>query len=263
MGSGPGGCALSGGENPGLAELRGKVALACRILAREGLVRDITGHVSARIPGTDEMLIRCRGEDEYGLAFTSTGQIRRLDFDGRGPGLGDEHVAPLELPIHGQVYKARADVGAVVHAHPTATLLCGLAGVELRPVFGAYDPYAMEVAAEGVPVFPKPVLIDGPEIAAELLAALGSGNVCLMRGHGITVLGETVERATIRALKLEALARIAWELSRAGHTAPDIAADEIASFRRGPGGVIPGGEQWLWRHYARLADGPPGGSPGP
>lgn len=226
-------------------------------------MRDITGHVSARIPGTDEMLIRCRGEDEYGLAFTSEGQVRRLDFDGRGAGLGAGHVAPLELPIHGEVYKARPEVGAVVHAHPTAALLCGLAGVELRPVFGAYDPYAMEVAAAGVPVFLKPVLIDGPEIAAELLASLGTGNVCLMRGHGITVLGETVERATIRALNLEALARVAWELARGGQTVPDLTSEEIVSFRRGPGGIIPGGEQWLWRHYARLADGPPVSSPGP
>src|SRR5262249_20887483 len=53
------------------AELRAKVALACRILAVAGLVKEITGHVSARISGADEMLIRCRGEDEYGLRWTS------------------------------------------------------------------------------------------------------------------------------------------------------------------------------------------------
>ena len=102
-----------------LDELARDVALACRILARQGLVREIIGHVSARIPGTDEMFIRCRGEDEYGLAFTSEEQIRRVDFDGQGGGLGERHVTPLELPIHGETYRARPDVGAVVHGDAT------------------------------------------------------------------------------------------------------------------------------------------------
>lgn len=238
------------------AELRGKVALACRILAVAGLVKEITGHVSARIPDTPEMLIRCRGEDEYGLRFTSEAQIRRLDCSGGGPGLGERHVAPLELPIHGETYRTRANVGAVVHAHPPAALLCGLAGVALRPVFGAFDPEALELAAGGVPVFARAVLIDRPELAADLLRTMGSAPVCLMRGHGITVVGRTVEEATVRAIKLEVLARVTWQLAAAGHTVADLPAEEIESFTRrsADGSVIPGGIGWLWRHYARLAD---------
>ncbi len=238
------------------AELRGTVALACRILAAAGLVKEITGHVSARIPDTAEMMIRCRGEDEYGLRFTSEVQIRRLDFSGLGPGLGERHVAPLELPIHGETYRTHAGVGAVVHAHPPAALLCGLAGVALRPVFGAFDPEALELAAGGVPVYPRAVLIDRAELAAELLGAMGSAPACLMRGHGITVVGRTVEEATVRAIKLETLARVTWQLAAAGRTVADVPADEIESFtRRSAGGsVIPGGVQYLWRHYARLAE---------
>lgn len=214
-------------------------------------MRDITGHVSARLPGSDEMLLRCRGEDEYGLSFTTASQVRRLGFGGEGSGLGKKHVKPLELPIHGETYRARPEVGAVVHAHPTATLLCGLAGIELRPIFGAYDPYATGVAAAGVPVFPKAVLIDSPELGAELLQAMGGHDACLMRGHGVTVVGATVEQATIRALKLEALAQVTWQLASAGKTVPDLPSDELAAFA-GAGGPIPGGERWLWRHYVRL-----------
>jgi ribulose-5-phosphate 4-epimerase/fuculose-1-phosphate aldolase len=229
-----------------------KVALSCRILAHFGLVRDIIGHVSARVPGSDEMLLRCRGEDEYGLAFAMPRQVRRVDFSGVGPGVGKRHTVPLELPIHGETYRARAEVGAVVHAHPKWALLCGLAGVPLRPIVGAFDPYAAELGIAGVPVFPKSNLIDGPGIAAELLTTLGDGDACIMRGHGITVVGATVEQATIRAIKLEALAEITWRLAAAGQDVADLAPEERAAFAPRPGGMIPGGERWLWRHYVRL-----------
>lgn len=244
-------------SNPGAegeAALAEMVALACRILARAGLVREIIGHVSARLPGTEEMLIRCRGEDEYGLAFTSASQVRRLDFSGGGAGLGGQHTAPLELPIHGEIYRARPGVGAVVHAHPPMALLCGLAGLELKPVFGAYDPDALELAAAGIPLFPRSILIDTPALGAELAATLGDRNACLMRGHGITTVGRNIEQATLRAIKLETLATVTWQLHAAGAVVPKLPEEEIASFTRrsGGAGVIPGGEQWLWRHYARL-----------
>jgi ribulose-5-phosphate 4-epimerase/fuculose-1-phosphate aldolase len=235
--------------------LRVNVARACRILAQQGLVREIIGHVSARISGTDEMFIRCRGADEYGLAFTSVEQVRRVDFSGGGPGVGGQHVTPLELPIHGEILRARPDIGAVVHAHPPFALLCGLADLPLRPIFGAYDPDAMELVASGIPVFPRSILIDNPALGQELNAVLGPANACLMRGHGITVVGATVEQATIRAIKLEAMAKVTWELASAGRVPDPIPADEIASFtRRSQGGVIPGGERWLWRHYVRLLE---------
>ena len=239
----------------GESQLRSDVALACRILAVAGLVKEITGHVSARIPGSEEMFIRCRGEDEFGLRYTSESQVRRLDFAGGGPGLGTQHVAPLELPIHGEAYRRHPTVGAVVHAHPPMALLCGLAGLEFRPIFGAFDPEALELAASGVPTFPKAILIDTPELAGQLFDAMDEAPACLMRGHGITVVGATVIQATIRAIKLESLARVTWQLASAGVKVANLPTDEIENFtRRSQGGSgIPRGIEWLWRHYARLA----------
>ena len=60
------------------------MALSCRVLAMMGLVKELTGHVSARIPGADEMFLRCRGVDEYGLPFTSVNAVQQVDFDGSG-----------------------------------------------------------------------------------------------------------------------------------------------------------------------------------
>ena len=74
-----------------------KVATASRILGMLGLVRESTGHVSARIPGTDEMWVRCRGGDENGLVFTGLHNVRRTDFDGEGPGMGQEADAKARL----------------------------------------------------------------------------------------------------------------------------------------------------------------------
>ena len=93
-------------------ELREKVAVSCRILAMEGLVDGIVGHVSARIADVDEMWIRCRSPEEEGVRYTTVDAIRRVDFDGKGPHKGEHYQVPNELPIHGEIYKRRPEVAA-------------------------------------------------------------------------------------------------------------------------------------------------------
>ena len=163
-----------------LEELRSKVALSCRILAMMGLVKEITGHVSARIPDSDQMFIRCRGVDEYGLPFTTTEAVQQVDFDGDGPNASRfgrmrevNYEVPAEFPIHGEILRARPEVNCVIHAHPPGILLCGIADVELRPIFGAFDPDAMLLAEQGIPIFPSSRLITSSEIAAPLVTVMG------------------------------------------------------------------------------------------
>ena len=88
-------------------ELREKIAVSCRILAMEGLVDEILGHVSARIADTAEMWIRCRSPEEEGVRYTTVDAIRRVDFDGTGPHKGKQYQVPNELSIHGEIYKKR------------------------------------------------------------------------------------------------------------------------------------------------------------
>lgn len=228
-----------------------------RILGMHGLVREITGHVSARIPGTNEMFIRCRGGNERGLLYTDIQQIRRLDFNGQGPGLGEGYMAPFELPIHGEMYKARPEVQAVVHAHPYAAVMCGILGLEFRPIFGAFDPGGLSIAAQGLPVYPRSILISRPELGTDLVAAMGHRDCCLMKGHGITAVGPSVEAATILALRLENLARMILEIAHLGREAPSISPEDLQAFgylgagaARGPG--IPRGEEWVWSHYVQV-----------
>lgn len=214
----------------------------------EGLVEGILGHVSARIPDGDEMWIRCRSREEEGVRYTEIDAVRRVDFDGTGPLLGKEYQVPNELPIHGEIYKRRPEVGCVVHAHPPDALVCGIAGLEFRPVFGAFNIPAMRMALEGVPIFPRSYLITRPELAAPMIDIMGERNICLMKGHGITVTGKTVEEATVRALNFNVLARVTLQLAQTGRKAAEIVPEDI---RELPDLGSTFNDQWVWRHYVR------------
>jgi ribulose-5-phosphate 4-epimerase/fuculose-1-phosphate aldolase len=202
------------------------VALACRVLAHQGLAEDILGHVSVR-DGHDGLLVRCRGPRERGLLFTQRTDVHRVPLEGE-PALGGSYRAPNELPIHREVLRARPDVVAVVHAHPPAVVAADLAGLELRPIVGAYNIPAMRMASEGVPVFPRGVLISSAELGQQVARTLGDRPVCLLRGHGIVTTGSTVQQAVVRALNIDALARITLEASRFGPVA-ELDPEDVAA----------------------------------
>jgi ribulose-5-phosphate 4-epimerase/fuculose-1-phosphate aldolase len=234
-----------------LREIRRVVALSCRILAMEGLVEGILGHVSARVPGSSEMLIRCRGEEEHGIFFTREPDIRRVDFDGQGPDLGDSYEVPKEFPIHGEIYKARPEVGCVIHAHPPAALVCGIADLKFRPVFGAFNIPAMRMALEGIPVFPRSLLITRPELAALMMDSMGTKDICLMKGHGITVTGGTVEEATVRALNFNVLARVTLQVALTGKQVADIPQEDVAEL---PDLGSTFNDKWVFRYHAKMIE---------
>ena len=234
-----------------LPELRRTVAVACRILANAGLAEDILGHVSVRV-GREKMLVRCRGPREEGLLFTLDRDVHPVDLDGRGD-LPAGWAVPNELPIHGELLRARPEIDAVVHCHPPAVLVAGVEDVPLRPVFGAYHIPAARLALDGVPVYPRAVLVRRPELGRELVEAMGSSTVCVMRGHGITSVGSgphAVEQAVVRALTLDVLARVSVERARLGARAPDLTPEDVAEL---PDLGSSFNDLNVWRHHvARL-----------
>jgi ribulose-5-phosphate 4-epimerase/fuculose-1-phosphate aldolase len=234
-----------------LERLRRTVALACRILANTGLAEDILGHVSVRV-GHDTMLVRCRGMKEQGLLFTLETDIRLVDLDGRGETV-DGWTVPTELPIHAELLRARPDVDSVVHCHPPSVLVAGLADVALRPVFGAFNIPAARLALDGVPVYPRSVLVRRPELGRELVQAMGPAPVCVLRGHGIVTVGSgehAIEQAVARALNLDVLARVNIERERLGGRGTDLTPDDIAEL---PDLGASFNDLLIWRHHlARL-----------
>ena len=154
-----------------LAPLRALVAEACRVLAARGLADGYLGHVSLRV---DErrLLVRCRGPQERGLAFTTDADVRLVDLDGQAgaPGeLDGGYAPPNELPLHTEVLRTRPDVAAVVHAHPPDVVAADLAGIAIRPIVGAFDIPATRLAAGGVPVYPRGVLVRDRRLAKEMV----------------------------------------------------------------------------------------------
>jgi len=123
-----------------IEDMRAELALSCRILADTGCVREITGHVSARIPGTDDILVRCRPLQDPGVSFTTPDDILRVGLDATNDDLPPSHRLPGEFAIHTALYRARADIGAVVHGHPRASLLCGVLAQTPEQLRGALWP---------------------------------------------------------------------------------------------------------------------------
>lgn len=213
-----------------LSSLRELVAGACRVLAGRGLADGILGHVSVRVDA-QRLLVRCRGPEEKGLGYTTPRDIRLLDLDGQpgAPGeLDGGYHAPNELPLHTEVLRTRTDVDAVVHAHPPEVVTADLAGIPIRPIVGAFDIPGSRLAAAGVPVYTRGVLIRTKALASEMVLAMGDRPVVLLRGHGLTSAAPTVEQAVLQAISVDHLARMSTRVVAAGGMLRDLPEEDIA-----------------------------------
>jgi ribulose-5-phosphate 4-epimerase/fuculose-1-phosphate aldolase len=245
---------------PEIVDLRRRVAQACRVLGRLELTKAATGHISARVPGTDRILIRARGPDELGVRYTTDEQVIEIDLDGRPAG---EHAkglaAPIEVFIHTELYRSRPEVHAVVHMHPPTVVLFTICDKPLLPIYGAFDPASAQLALDGIPTFDSSVLIQTAELGAQLAQAMDQAKVCLMRGHGITTAGPSVEEAALLAIQLNELATMNYQAHLLGDPRPISAPDQAAmrSMKPGPSDSVAGDPPRgrlaaLWRYYCAV-----------
>jgi HCOMODA/2-hydroxy-3-carboxy-muconic semialdehyde decarboxylase len=175
--------------NPGLVD---KLVAANRILYRQGVV-DGFGHVSVRHDASPDHFLLARNMAP-GLVWAQ--DIVTFDLDGAALDAAGRRVY-LERFIHGEIYRARPDVQAVVHSHSPSVihmsgfLAEGSALFEIRDVAGDTD-----------------MLVSNGPLGVALAVALGSRSAVLMRGHGSTVVGATLEQAVYRAIYAEVNARL-------------------------------------------------------
>ena len=202
---------------------RALVAQGCRVAAARGLVDGVLGHVSLRVDD-DRLLIRCRSDTDTGVAFTRPSDIRLIGFDGSAAADGelDGYRVPNELPIHVETLLADSRHRAVAHLHPPAVVAADLAGIAIRPIYGAYDIPGARLARDGVPVYERALLIRNAALGKEMVAAMRGRPVVICRGHGITSAAATVPQAVLQAISLDALARMSLRVRVAGGTLREI-----------------------------------------
>jgi ribulose-5-phosphate 4-epimerase/fuculose-1-phosphate aldolase len=182
-----------------LKELKEKLAFSCNILAYEGHWDNILGHVSARIPGQERILMK---PHSFGFEEIRSEHIIEVDFDGNK--VAGKYERHSEVFIHTEIFKARSDVHCVVHSHPPHAVALGSLRQPLRPIS-----HEGNIFYEGLPLFDlTTALIRTPELGVEVAKSLGKCRGLLMKNHGSTVVGESIEVATLYAIFLEKAARI-------------------------------------------------------
>jgi 3,4-dihydroxyphthalate decarboxylase len=235
-----------------LTGLREEIADACRVLAGRGLAEGYLGHISLRID-ENRLLVRCRGPQERGLAWTTAEDIHMVTMDGK-PGTEGEldgWAPPNELPLHTEVMRRHPEGTAVVHAHPPAVVAADLAGLRIRPIVGAFDMPGTKLAAGGVPVYPRGVLVRNARLAAEMVDAMADRPVVLLRGHGLTSASTTVAQAVLQAISVDQIARLSLAVVTAGGQLRDLPEADLAELPDLGGGF---NVATAWRHeLARLA----------
>jgi ribulose-5-phosphate 4-epimerase/fuculose-1-phosphate aldolase len=237
-----------------ISKLRELVAQSCRILGKLNLTKEPSGHVSARVPGENAVLVKARGPEESGLRFVSRRDIITVDFDGKKLAGDDGLESPQEVFIHTWLYKTRPDVQCVVHVHPLTVVLFTICNKPLMPLFGAYDPSGLLLAMEGLANYPRSITVSNDRLGEEFSRAMGQKRACLMRGHGITSAGPDVEEATLTAIKLNELAEVNYRASLLG-TPESIPQDDIDTII----GSARASKQSVhtksgWRYYCKLLD---------
>jgi HCOMODA/2-hydroxy-3-carboxy-muconic semialdehyde decarboxylase len=190
------------------------LVLANRILADQGVV-DAFGHVSARHDKNPQRFLLSRN---LSPGQVTADDIMEYELDGT-PVDPKGRASYLERFIHGSIYKARPDVGAVVHSHSPGVIPFSVSKTPLRPIYhmagfllGGAPIYEIREGYGGA----TDMLIRDSNMGAALAKSLGPNTVALMRGHGSVAVGPNVRLAVMHAVYTEANARLQSEAMRLG-----------------------------------------------
>jgi HCOMODA/2-hydroxy-3-carboxy-muconic semialdehyde decarboxylase len=187
-----------------MKELEDLVA-ANRVLAEYGVI-DAYGHVSLRSP---------RDPNRYYLARAIAPervQVEDLiEYDLDSKPLDDRgRESVRERFIHGEIFRSRPEVMAVVHNHSPSVIPFSVTGVPMRAIF-----HMAAFIGDGLPNFEirdvqkgTDLLVKTPPLGKALAKTLGAKPAALMRGHGAVVVGENLPRAVGRSVYLELSARM-------------------------------------------------------
>jgi len=184
-------------EKPSSALLQDLVA-ANRILYAQKIV-DGLGHVSVRHDKNPNLYVLAA---ERAPGLVSRRDLAIYDLDSKAQTLRDRRPYN-ERFIHGEIYKARPDVQSIVHCHtPSLIPFAVCTQVDLKPLY-----HMSGFLGRGVSRFDirdvagmTNLLVSTPALGKSLAQSLGDKEIVLMRGHGATMVGETVRHSVYRAI---------------------------------------------------------------
>jgi ribulose-5-phosphate 4-epimerase/fuculose-1-phosphate aldolase len=221
-----------------ISKLFEEIVTANRILAHEGIV-DGYGHVSVRHP---------ERPDRFFMSCARTPQCIEVE-DILEYSLDSAPIHPRgkssyrERFIHGALYEARPDVGAVVHSHSHSVIPFGVGGERIRPMSSAYALIGAEV-----PIWDArehfgdtDLLVSDAKMGRDLARVLGAGSCALMRGHGSVVAEASLRRTVYISIALQESAELQLKTARydnvvflsPGEVAKSIAMNSITQPRQG------------------------------
>src|SRR2546423_2760030 len=178
---------------------------AYRILAEYGVI-DAYGHVSLRSPSNPQRYYLARS---LAPERVQPEDILEYDLDSKPiDARGRESVQ--ERFIHGEIFKARPDIMAVVHNHSPSVVPFSVTGVPMRALW-----HMAAFIGDGLPNWEirdvrkgTDLLVRDAQLGASLAKTLGPKPAALMRGHGSVTVGESLPRAVGRSVYLELSARM-------------------------------------------------------
>lgn len=222
------------------------LVVANRILAHFGVL-DGFGHVSVRHPAdpTRYLLSRSRAPE-----LVTADDIMDFDLDSVARE-GDERKPYLERFIHGEIYRLRPDVQAVVHSHSPSVIPFAGSSVRLRPIY-----HMAGFLGAGAPVFDirccfghTDMLVRNREQGRELAGTLGDSHISLMRGHGFVTVGDDIPNAVYRAVYTEMNAALQQKAIGLGGEITYLSTEEAAAANDTMESVM--GRPWeLWKKKA-------------
>jgi L-fuculose-phosphate aldolase len=179
-------------------EIRSEVCKYARLMFDAGMVVGTAGNVSARVPGTDLVALT---PSSLPYEETTPDDIVIVDLDGNP--VNEGRPPSFEKLLHLAVYKARPDIGAVMHTHAVFSSVLAVLQRPLPPVVEELVPYVggqVDVAAFA--------MSGSDELAANVVTALGEKAAAFLANHGNLCCGKTLAKALKVAQLVERCAEI-------------------------------------------------------
>jgi ribulose-5-phosphate 4-epimerase/fuculose-1-phosphate aldolase len=187
-----------------------QVATANRVLAETGLATGVlaaNGHASMRVPeAPDRFVVKGRGYAMDALARMRPRDMVVCDLEGflvEGPPGGTQC---FEVKMHSCIYRTYPDVQSIVHVHPRFLVVMSVLGIDLQPMCQE----GIQLVRRPLPVYPHVKTIQSDEEGMEVANLLGASQAVILRGHGATTTGASLEQAVMNMLQLEEQARMNW-----------------------------------------------------